>query len=230
MGGRYILGLRSVICNASGPAYVVEMAYPAYRGFQTGLYQAMFFCGTVTTTWLEYELSYLPADSVLAWRLPLAMQAIPSLVLLACVYYMPETPLWWMARDTADKAKEILVKYHGDGNENSAIMTLEIYYLPLVVATVGITSVKTKLLLKALQTPVMMIASLNSLYLIDHFNRRTLLMIGGTLMTCSTAIITACIAQHAVSKAVSGTIFLVAFAVCWARNVQYGGPLSTTVY
>jgi MFS family permease len=137
MGGRYILGLGSVICNASGPAYVVEMAYPKYRGFQTGLYQAMFFCGTISTTWMEYGLSYLPKDSVLAWRLPLAMQAVPSLILLACVYFIPETPRWWMSRDRADKAKEILVKYHGDGNENSAIVALEMQEMLLVVSKTG---------------------------------------------------------------------------------------------
>jgi hypothetical protein len=47
MAGRFILGLGAVIANSSGPAYVVEMAYPKYRGFLTGLYQAFFFCGTI---------------------------------------------------------------------------------------------------------------------------------------------------------------------------------------
>jgi MFS family permease len=39
MGGRFILGIGAVIANCAGPAYVVEMAYPKYRGFLTGLYQ-----------------------------------------------------------------------------------------------------------------------------------------------------------------------------------------------
>jgi MFS family permease len=94
MAGRYVLGLGSVICNAAGPAYVVEMAFPKYRGFSTGLYQAMFFCGTISTTWLEFGLSYLPANSAVAWRLPLAMQAVPSLILVACVWFIPESPRW----------------------------------------------------------------------------------------------------------------------------------------
>jgi MFS family permease len=50
MAGRFILGLGAVIANSSGPAYVVEMAYPKYRGFLTGLYQAFFFCGTISTS------------------------------------------------------------------------------------------------------------------------------------------------------------------------------------
>lgn len=97
MGGRFILGMGTVTVNCSGPAYVVEMAYPKYRGFLTGLYQAFFFTGTISTTWLEFGLSYLPADSVVAWRLPLALQTVPSAILLCGVYFMPETPRWWVA-------------------------------------------------------------------------------------------------------------------------------------
>jgi MFS family permease len=137
MAGRFVLGLGSVICNASGPAYVVEMAYPKYRGFLTGLYQAMFFCGTISTSWLEFGLSYLPTDSVVAWRLPLAMQAVPSLILVCLVYFIPETPRWWMAQDRADKAREILVRYHGDGNEDSPIVALEMEEMQAVVSSSG---------------------------------------------------------------------------------------------
>jgi MFS family permease len=94
MVGRFILGLGAVIANSSGPTYVVEMAYPKYRGFLTGLYQAFFFCGTISASWLEFGLSFLLADSVVAWRLPLAMQTVPSLILLSTVYFIPKTPRW----------------------------------------------------------------------------------------------------------------------------------------
>ncbi|OAA55496.1 General substrate transporter [Niveomyces insectorum RCEF 264] len=271
MAGRFVLGIGSVIANSSGPAYVVEMAYPKYRGFLTGLYQAFFFCGTIGTTWLEFGLSYLPGDSVVAWRLPLAIQAVPSIILLIGVWFIPETPRWWMAQDRHDKAREILVKYHGDGNADSSIVRLEMeemlqvvstsgsdkrwwdfrdlfstpgaryrimlvilvawfseielpptsYYLPLMVKTVGITSVKIQLLLNAVQTPLMMISSLTGLCLIDRLGRRTLLMTGSILMAISLSIITACTAQHEGRPVVSGVgiaflyIFLAVFAFCW---------------
>jgi len=94
MAGRFVLGIGAAIANAAGPEYVVEMAYPKYRGFLTGLYQAFFFCGTISTSWLEFGLSYLPGDAVVAWRLPLAVQTVPSLILLGAVYFIPETPRW----------------------------------------------------------------------------------------------------------------------------------------
>jgi hypothetical protein len=91
------------------------------------------------------------------------------------------------------------------------------------VKTVGVTSVKTQLLLNALQTPIMMIASLSGLCLIDHFGRRPLLIIGSVLMSFCLSIITACTAQHAGKPVVSGVgiaflyVFLVVFAFCWVR-------------
>jgi len=34
MGGRFVLGFGASIASAAGPAYVVELAHPSYRGFQ----------------------------------------------------------------------------------------------------------------------------------------------------------------------------------------------------
>lgn len=34
IGGRFVLGFGASIASAAGPAYVVELAHPSYRGFQ----------------------------------------------------------------------------------------------------------------------------------------------------------------------------------------------------
>jgi MFS family permease len=38
IGGRFILGFGASIASAAGPAYTVELAHPAYRGFMAGMY------------------------------------------------------------------------------------------------------------------------------------------------------------------------------------------------
>lgn len=43
----------------------------------------------------------------------------------------------WMAQDNHDKAREILVKYHGDGNSDSAIVQLEMEEMMEVVSITG---------------------------------------------------------------------------------------------
>jgi len=98
------------------------------------------------------------------------------------------------------------------------------YYLPLMAATIGIKDTHTQLLLNALQTPIMMIASICGLCLIDRWGRRKFLITGSILMSVCLSIITACTAQHEGKPAVSATgivflyLFLVSFAFCWVPN------------
>lgn len=94
MGGRFILGMGAVIVQTAGPSYVVEMAHPKYRGQLTGGYQACFFLGTIISTFLEYGLSYCHNAGSLVWRLPLAVQALPSVIVILTVWFIPESPRW----------------------------------------------------------------------------------------------------------------------------------------
>lgn len=102
-------------------------------------------------------------------------------------------------------------------------MSLDGLYVTNVclAATIGIKDVHTQLLLNALQTPIMMIASLCGLCLIDKWGRRKFLITGSILMSICLSVITACTAQHAGKPIVSGVgiaflyLFLVSFAICW---------------
>ncbi|OSD05262.1 general substrate transporter [Trametes coccinea BRFM310] len=137
MGGRFILGLGAVLVQTAGPAYVVEMAYPKYRGVLTGAYQTCFFLGTIVSTWLEYGLNFVPATPQWTWRLPLAIQALPSVLVLVFVWFIPETPRWYIGQGKVDKAREILIKYHGDGDPDSPIVALELGEMQEVISAHG---------------------------------------------------------------------------------------------
>jgi MFS family permease len=45
IGGRFILGFGASIASAAGPAYTVELAHPAYRGFMAGMYNNFWWLG-----------------------------------------------------------------------------------------------------------------------------------------------------------------------------------------
>lgn len=38
IGGRFVLGFGAAVASAAAPAYIVELAHPAYRGFMAGMY------------------------------------------------------------------------------------------------------------------------------------------------------------------------------------------------
>lgn len=83
--GRFVLGMGAVLVQTAGPSYVVEMACPKYRGQLTGGFQSCFFLGTIISTWLEYGLYSVNTNSSFIWRLPLAVQGLPSIIVLGCV-------------------------------------------------------------------------------------------------------------------------------------------------
>ena len=94
MAGRFILGVGAVLVQTAGPSYVVEMAYPKFRGQLTGGFQACFFLGTIVSTWLEYGLNFIHTEKSYPWRLPLAVQGLPSILVLIFVWFIPESPRW----------------------------------------------------------------------------------------------------------------------------------------
>ena len=52
IGGRFVLGFGAAIASAAGPAYTVELAHPAYRGFMAGMCE---FRLVLLSSWDESE-------------------------------------------------------------------------------------------------------------------------------------------------------------------------------
>ena len=55
----------------------------------------------------------------------MSLQGAPSVITLACVYFIPESPRWYIAHGDHDTARDLLVKYHGNGDPDSRIVDLE---------------------------------------------------------------------------------------------------------
>ncbi|KAL7807437.1 general substrate transporter [Trichoderma gracile] len=137
MGGRFILGMGAVLVQTAGPSYVVEMSYPKYRAQLTGAYQACFFLGTIVSTWLEFGLNHAKTTLSYPWRLPLAIQGLPSVMILCAVWFIPESPRWYVGQGRISEAKDILIKYHGDGDPDALVANLELQEMIEVIEMDG---------------------------------------------------------------------------------------------
>lgn len=124
VGGRFVLGFGASIASAAGPAYTVELAHPAYRGFMAGMYNNFWWLGNILAGWTTYG-SNLHLDDSWAWRVPTLVQAGLPAVVMCIILFFPETPRWLIAHDRPEEALAILAKYHGDGDPNSAIPQLQ---------------------------------------------------------------------------------------------------------
>lgn len=59
------------------------------------------------------------------WRIPSLLQVCPSLLQITFVAFLPESPRWLISRGRGDEARAILIKYHAEGDETSALAKAE---------------------------------------------------------------------------------------------------------
>ncbi|KAN0120408.1 general substrate transporter [Hyaloscypha variabilis] len=124
IGGRFILGLGASLASAAGPAYIVELAHPAYRGTMAGMYNNFWWLGNILAGWTTYGCQK-NIETSWAWRIPTIVQAgLPSIVMVLILFF-PESPRWLIAHDRREEALAIFAKYHGEGDEHSPIVQLQ---------------------------------------------------------------------------------------------------------
>ncbi|KAE9378678.1 general substrate transporter [Stipitochalara longipes BDJ] len=122
LAGRFFLGFGGGIAGA-GPAYVVEIAHPVYRGVIAGLFNCCYYVGAVlAAVVLRGCVRY---DSNISWTVPTWFQlALPSILLIGC-FFIPESPRWQYSHGQIEKCRATLTKYHGDGNPESVYVQLQ---------------------------------------------------------------------------------------------------------
>lgn len=64
-------------------------------------------------------------DSPTAFRLPWGIQAVPGLLLLIGMFFLPESPRWLARKDRWEECKEVLVLVLGKGDPHSELVRIE---------------------------------------------------------------------------------------------------------
>ena len=239
IGGRFILGFGVSFCSVSAPAYVGEMSHPRYRGVHTGLYNCMWWLGSIVASWTIFGCSKW--DNSYSFRIPIWGQLVSSIIVGVGIWFIPESPRWLVAHGKIEEAQAVLAKYHGEGSATHPMVMLEMaemthsikqdasdkkwydyselvktrparrrficvagmacfgqvsgnsvtgYYLPVMVATAGITSESTQLMLNGLNPVFCFIAAIVGARYCDKIGRRPLLIYSIIFCSICFAVIT----------------------------------------
>lgn len=142
IASRTIMGFGLTVCLSGAAQLLAELCYPKERARIIGMFQVSWYIGSIFAAGLTLGTYAWPTDW--SWRLPTIFQIVPSILQLVFIWYailsrvknqecsllteyrfVPESPHWLISRDRHDEALAILIKYHGEGDENSPFVAAE---------------------------------------------------------------------------------------------------------
>ena len=145
IGARFLIGFG--ICFAQGGAamLVTELSYPTHRALLTSLYNSLWYSGAIIAAWSTFGTFKI--NSSWSWRIPSALQGVPSVLQLGLIWFCPESPRWLVSKGRDADALRVLAYYHADSNEQDPLVQYEYKEIKVaidldqaVAASVGWTS------------------------------------------------------------------------------------------
>ena len=108
--GRLITGLGAGGVTVVVPLYIAEISPPAIRGSLVGIYEINNQLSSLVGYWCNYIVNeYIPSSSPRQWQIALAMQIIPSsLLVLAVLFILPESPRFLVKKGKQTQARNVL--------------------------------------------------------------------------------------------------------------------------
>jgi len=94
------VGMASMLC----PMYIAEISPAEVRGRNVAINQLTVVIGILVTNLVNYFLANTGAN---AWRWMFGLGAVPSLVFLLGVMWLPESPPWLVKARYDEKAKHV---------------------------------------------------------------------------------------------------------------------------
>jgi MFS family permease len=90
--GRALSGFSIGMVYPTAPVYLAELSAPENRGFLVGLKGLLNTLGFCAANWIGYGGSFAHGDA--QWRIPLAMQIPPAVLLGVLTLFLPYSPRW----------------------------------------------------------------------------------------------------------------------------------------
>jgi MFS transporter, SP family, galactose:H+ symporter len=112
IAARVVLGLAIGISTFTAPLYLAEVAPEYIRGAMVSLYQLMITIGILVAFLSDTAFSYTGN-----WRWMLGVIAIPGVLFLFGVFFLPDSPRWLLMRKRDAEALDVLQRLRGNPDE-----------------------------------------------------------------------------------------------------------------
>jgi SP family arabinose:H+ symporter-like MFS transporter len=121
---RLVGGLGIGVASMVSPLYISEIAPSRMRGTMVTLYQLALTIGIVLAYFSNAYLAEHASQSYISgaaqkifsdqvWRGMLGLGAVPAVIFLICLFFVPESPRWLLLKGRDEKAAYIITKLDG---------------------------------------------------------------------------------------------------------------------
>ncbi|KAF8527613.1 hexose transporter [Hysterangium stoloniferum] len=119
----FCMGFGLAFAANAAPLLISEIAYPTQRAQLTSTYNSLWYSGAIVAAWTTFGTFFI--KNSWSWRIPSALQALPSVLQVLLIWFAPESPRWLISKDRDAEAREILAYYHARGNTNDPLVEFE---------------------------------------------------------------------------------------------------------
>ncbi|KAJ5448930.1 Major facilitator superfamily domain general substrate transporter [Penicillium cf. griseofulvum] len=124
---RVLAGVGVGISQTAAPLLITESTHPRQRQAFTGLYNALWFIGSITSATIGF--AGLTVIGSWSWKLPCLTQVFYPILQLIGLCFVPESPRWLVSRGRKEEGMAMLAKYHANGDENDELVQDEFYQI-----------------------------------------------------------------------------------------------------
>ncbi|KAJ3575377.1 hypothetical protein NP233_g1138 [Leucocoprinus birnbaumii] len=132
IGARFMIGFGLTFAAAAAPLLVTEIAYPSQRAQATSMYNTLWYLGSIIAAWTTFGTFHLPSSW--SWRIPSALQGLPSVIQVVLIWFVPESPRWLVSKGREEQALKTLAYYHANGNTEDPLVEFEFEEIKAAIA------------------------------------------------------------------------------------------------
>ncbi|KAG9236873.1 MFS sugar transporter-like protein [Amylocarpus encephaloides] len=123
VSARFFIGFGVAIAHGASPLLITELVHPQHRAIYTAVYNTTWYMGSFLAAWLTFGTNRIHGNW--AWRTPSVVQALPSVLQMIFIWFVPESPRWLISRGKNEQALRILANAHANGNKLDEVVQLE---------------------------------------------------------------------------------------------------------
>jgi len=124
---RIIGGLGVGAASMTSPMYIAEISPAHVRGRMVSINQFAIIFGMLVVYFVNYFIQGLGDEAwntAVGWRLMFGSEALPALLLLVLLFFVPESPRWLAKQGRTDEAHAVLSRVDGSAHADRELLEI----------------------------------------------------------------------------------------------------------